>query len=93
MIDHEFRIITPVLKKLIKKKSIKEKTLVEKIPNLVIQNNYLDIANKRYLKDAKLIKSIYYRGLPINNKKDYLEQENQLHAIRYCLNPYRKLYQ
>ena len=78
MIDYEFRIITPILKELIKIKSTKEKILDKKIPYFVTQNNYLDKANKDYLKKAKLIKGIYYRGLPINNKKDYLDQENQI---------------
>ena len=85
MIDHEFRIVTPVLKKLIIEKSIKEAVLRNKIPYFVFQNRYLEKANKNYLKKAKLIKGIYYRGLPINNKKSYLEQENELQENFYLL--------
>ena len=69
MIDHEFRIITPVLRELIKTKNMREKTLIKKIPNFVLKNNYIETANKKYLTGAKLIKKVFFRGLPINNKK------------------------
>ena len=49
MIDHEFRIITPVLRELIKTKNMREKTLIKKIPNFVLKNNYIETANKKYL--------------------------------------------
>lgn len=85
MIDHEFRIVTPIIKKIIKEKYNNEKILYKKIPYFVLQNNYLEKANKKYLGKAKLIKGIYYRGLPINNKKNYFEQENQLQENFYLL--------
>ena len=78
MIDHEFRIITPVLRELIKTKNMREKTLIKKIPNFVLKNNYIETANKKYLTGAKLIKKVFFRGLPINNKKKYFDQEIQL---------------
>ena len=78
MIDHEFRIVTPVILDLLKKKSQQEKTLIGKIPIFITRNNYLNNANKDYLKQAKLIKGVYFRGLPINNKKKYFDQEIQL---------------
>ncbi len=78
MIDHEFRIVTPVILDLLKKKSQQEKTLIGKIPIFITRNNYLNNANKDYLKRAKLIKGVYFRGLPINNKKKYFDQEIQL---------------
>ena len=78
MIDHEFRIVTPSLSDLIKKKSPQEKMLLKKIPIFITRNNYLNNANKNYLRQAKLIKGVYFRGLPINNKKKYFDQETQL---------------
>ena len=60
MIDHEFRIVTPIIKKIIKEKYNNEKILYKKIPYFVLQNNYLEKANKKYLGKAKLIKGIYY---------------------------------
>ena len=38
MIDYEFRIITPVLRKLILKKSKSEPILISKIPKNILQN-------------------------------------------------------
>ena len=81
MIDHEFRIITPVLRELIKTKNMREKTLIKKIPNFVLKNNYIETANKKYLTGAKLIKKVFFRGLPINNKKNILIKKYNLKKI------------
>lgn len=79
MIDHECRIVTPVLNKILKSKLNTEKILNKKIEYLFLrkkkfQNYYLD-----YFDKAKLVKEIFFRGLPINNKKKYFLQEEQLY--------------
>ena len=77
MIDYEFRIITPVLRKLILKKSKSEPILISKIPKNILQNKVKKNTIK-YLKNCKLIKGLAFRGLPLNDKKTYIEQELQL---------------
>ena len=80
MIDHEFRLITPSLKKLLFLRSKKEKTLNKKIPLNFVRDLNIKKINNLYLKNANLLKKIYYRGLPINDKKFYLLQEIELQA-------------
>ena len=78
MIDHEFRIITPILKKLILKRLNSEKILNKKIPRNIFKNKLFIEHQENYLKRAKFIKKIFFRGLPINSKKEYFIQEEQL---------------
>lgn len=90
MIDHEFRIITPILKKLILKRLSSEKILNKKIPKNIFKNRLFIKHQENYLKKAKLIKKIFFRGLPINSKKEYFIQEDQLaDAFNSYINNYR----
>ncbi len=79
MIDHEIRIITKSVNNLIKKKSsYSEKILKKKISfNFISSKNFL-VSYKNYLSAAKKINEVYIRGLPINNKKIFLNQEIEL---------------
>ena len=81
--DHEFRIITPTLKKLIISSPNNEPVLSKKIPKYFFNQkfNY----TKKYLREAKLIKTVVYRGLPLNNSKNYFNQEAEMTDSFYKL--------
>lgn len=78
MIDYELRIITPSLIELLKKKYKSELILRKKIPISFIKNNRFLKSYKSYLIKAKKINEVYFRGLPVNNKKFYFKQELEL---------------
>ena len=78
MIDHEFRIITPIVRSLIKKSSTSEPILIKKIPKKFISKKYLTRCNLEYLEKAKLLKGVFYRGLPLNLSKNYFQQEFEM---------------
>ena len=78
MIDYEFRVITPAIKNILKKKIKGEKILQKKIPLNFITEKNINRINKNYFLKNKKVSKIFYRGLPINNKKLYFDQENQI---------------
>jgi hypothetical protein len=83
MIDHEFRLVTPSLRKLVLLQSSKEKVLNSKIPFKFIRDSNIQKINNLYLKKCKLLKQIYYRGLPVNSPKCYFLQEKELKETFY----------
>jgi hypothetical protein len=85
MIDYEFRIITPTLRSLVSKKKLTEPTLINKIPKQHITINNLDKLNYNYFSNLKKINEILYRGLPINNKTDFINSELELEACFFDL--------
>lgn len=78
MIDYEFRVITPAVIKVLKKKIKGEKILLKKIPLSFITKRNINRINRNYFLKNKRVSKIFYRGLPINNKKLYFDQENQI---------------
>lgn len=78
MIDHEFRVLTPSVKKIIKKNLLSEEVLNEKIPYKLVNSSIYKKSYQKYLNYAKEINLVYLRGLPINNKKIYISQEREL---------------
>ena len=78
MIDHEFRLVTPVVRSLIKNCSTKEQILIKKIPKKIITKEFILKNTLAYLKKAKLIKGVFYRGLPLNLSKNYFKQEFEI---------------
>ncbi len=78
MIDYEFRIVTPTVRSLIKKSSTTEPILIKKIPKKNISKKYIYKIYFEYLKKAKLLKSVFYRGLPLNLSKNYFKQEFEI---------------
>jgi hypothetical protein len=85
MIDYEFRIITPTLRSLVSKKKITEPILIKKIPKQHITINNLNKLNYNYFSNLKKISKICYRGLPINNRKDFIKSELELEACFFDL--------
>ena len=77
MIDYEFRLVTPTIRELIKKKLKTEKYLIEKIPAKHITKENLKKLNFEYFKKLKKVSSIVYRSLPINNVQSYFKNENE----------------
>ena len=78
MIDHEFRIITPEIRKLVKSKNKHEVVLLQKISHNFISKNNLLKTNANYFKKNKKILKIFFRGLPVNNFYSYFKQENEM---------------
>jgi hypothetical protein len=78
MIDHEVRVITPGVKEALKNKLSSETILNKKISFSGIRKKFFIKSYENYLKRAKKVKGILIRGLPINNKKIYFDQENSL---------------
>lgn len=78
MIDYEFRIITNTIKNLVKRKEFKEKILIKKIKLSHISQKNLDKLNYEYFKNLKNISGLVYRGLPINNLKDFFKSEKEV---------------
>lgn len=90
MIDHEFRIISPILKDTILKRLSSEKILNEKIPKKIL-NKKIELQTINYLESCKLITGLVYRGLPINDKKRYFEQEYQIEdTFKFLVNKVKR---
>lgn len=77
MIDYEFRLVTPTIRELVKKKLKSEKYLIEKIPAKHITIENLKKLNFKYFSKLMKINSIVYRSLPINNLQSYFKNENE----------------
>jgi len=75
MIDYEFRILSKTIENITKNKIGSEKKLLKSIPVNIFKKDYLLSSNKKYLNHAKKLNTLLVRGLPINNKKLYYEQE------------------
>ncbi len=86
MIDYEFRILSKTVEKIVKKKIKSEEKMLKSVPSFLFAKNYLLNMNKRYLNHAKRLTTLVVRGLPINNKKLYFEQElcieDNIHALK-----------
>ena len=78
MIDHEFRIITPEVKRLLRNRIKSESVLLQKIPLNFVSNKGFTLVYKDYFKKNKKINELCYRGLPLNRKESYFIQEEQL---------------
>lgn len=78
MIDHEVRIICPAIEKAILNRFKTEPILLKKIPfSNHIKKNYQKNYST-YFQKAKDIKEIYLRGLPINNKNLFYQQNFEI---------------
>lgn len=78
MIDYEVRIICPAIEQAISSRIKTESTLLKKIPfNDLIKKKYQENYCK-YFKKAKDIKEVYLRGLPINNKNLFYQQNLEI---------------
>ena len=75
MIDYEFRILSKTVENIIKKKIRSEKKMLKSIPSFLFTKKRIHNMNKEYLNHAKKLKTLVIRGLPINNKQLYFEQE------------------
>ena len=78
MIDHEFRIIVPEVKKLLENRVKSESILLQKIPLNFVNSKGFILCYKNYFKKNKKINELFYRGLPLNKKDSYFIQEDQL---------------
>ena len=68
MIDHEFRIIVPEVKKLLENRVKSESILLQKIPLNFVNSKGFILCYKNYFKKNKKINELFYRGLPLNKK-------------------------
>ena len=75
MIDYEFRVLSKTIEKIVRQKIKSEKKMLKSIPLYLFKKNYLFNMNKKYLNNAKNLSTLVIRGLPINSKKLYFEQE------------------
>lgn len=78
MIDFEFRIITNTIQNIVNKKLVSEKVLLKKIDKNHISEKNLLRLNYQYFKNLKYISGLVYRGLPINNSKNFFESEREV---------------
>ena len=78
MIDFEFRIITNTIQNIVNKKLVSEKVLLKKIDKNHISKKNLLRLNYQYFKNLKYISGLVYRGLPINNSKNFFESEREV---------------
>ena len=78
MIDYEFRVITQTIRKIAKEKSKAERILLNKISLSHISNKNLLKLNNKYFKNLKKVTGLVYRGLPINNPKDFFSSESEV---------------
>ena len=85
MIDYEFRILSGTVEKIVKKKIKSEKKMLKSVPSFLFTKEYLHNMNKKYLNHAKRLTTLVIRGLPINNKKLYFEQELSIENYIYDL--------
>lgn len=76
IIDYEYRLVTDSLMKLYKEDLASESILSKKIPKSAINSSVK--CSSSYLEKAKDISGIYYRGLPMNSREHYLQQEYEL---------------
>ena len=85
MIDYEFRILSKTIEKIVKKKIKSETKMLKSVPSFLFTKDYLHNMNKKYLNHAKRLSTLVIRGLPINNKKLYFEQELNIDNYIYDL--------
>ena len=78
MIDYEFRILTKTVEKIVRKKIKSEKKMLKSVPSFLFSKDYLHNIDKKYLNHAKKLKTLVIRGLPLNNRKLYFEQESNI---------------
>lgn len=78
MIDYEFRLITPTIRKAVLLRSSSEKLLISKIPEKHISEKNIKKLNDNYFKNLPKVNTLIYRSLPINKSKDYFNSIEEL---------------